>query len=89
MTNYRIKRTVMGQLPFGTDLLEGLSEIVQRENISLGRLHGLGATTFARVAFYDQNTKTYNPPEFSSGRESLRWASPARHETVRLRTLHR
>ena len=61
----------MGQLPFGTDLYEGLTQIVLRENIRLGRIHGFGATTFARVAFYDQNTKTYNPLEFTGGMEIL------------------
>ncbi len=71
MNSYRVKRTVMGQLPYGADLYEGLTEIVQRESIRLGRIHGLGATTFARVAFYDQNTKTYNPLEFSEGMEIL------------------
>ncbi len=61
----------MGQLPFGTDLLEGLTSIVQKENIRLGRIHAIGATTHAVVAYYDQNTKQYNPMEFSDGMEIL------------------
>ena len=61
----------MGQLPFGTDLLEGLTSIVQKENIRLGRIHAIGATTHAVVAYYDQNTKKYNPMEFSGGMEIL------------------
>lgn len=61
----------MGQLPFGTDLLEGLTSIVQKENIRLGRIHAIGATTHAVVAYYDQNTKQYNPMEFSGGMEIL------------------
>lgn len=61
----------MGQLSFGTDLLEGLTQIVQRENIRLGRVQAIGATTHAVVAYYDQNTKTYNQLEFKNGMEIL------------------
>src|SRR5947207_10529973 len=71
MTNYFFKRTVFGQLPFGSDLYDGLTQIVQKENIRLGRVQAIGATTHAVVAFYDQNTKTYNPLEFPGGMEIL------------------
>ncbi|MBI3193142.1 MAG: DNA-binding protein [Ignavibacteriae bacterium] len=71
MTNYKLLRTIIGQLPHGSDLLESLAEIVQRENIKLGRISGIGATTHAVVAYYDQNMKKYNPLEFSGGMESL------------------
>jgi hypothetical protein len=71
MTNYKIKRTIIGQLPHGTDLLEGLTQFVQKENIRCGRIHGIGATTHAIIAYYDQNTKKYNSMEFKSGMEIL------------------
>lgn len=61
----------MGQLPFGTDLLEGLTAFIQKENIWLGRIQAIGATTHAVIAYYDQNTKQYNPLEFSGGMEIL------------------
>jgi predicted DNA-binding protein with PD1-like motif len=66
-----ILRTIMGQLPYGADLLESLTEIVQKEQITLGRIQAIGATTHAVVAYYDQNTKTYNPLEFTGGMEIL------------------
>lgn len=71
MSGYKIKRSIMGQLPFGADLYEGLTTIVQRENIRVGRLHGLGATTHAMVAYYDQRVKKYNSLEFPGGMEIL------------------
>jgi len=71
MTKYEVRRTLIGQLPYGTDLYDGLTEIVQRENIRLGRIQGIGATTHAVVAYYDQNTKKYNPLEFPGGMEIL------------------
>ena len=61
----------MGQLPHGADLLQGLTELVQKENIRLGRIQAIGATIHAVVAYYDQNTKKYNPLEFSGGMEIL------------------
>ena len=61
----------MGQLPFGSDLLDGLTAIIQKENIRLGRIQAIGATTHAVIAYYDQNTKQYNPLEFSGGMEIL------------------
>ena len=71
MTGYKVKRTFMGQLQYGADLLESLTQIVQRENIRLGRISALGATTHAVVAYYDQDTKQYNPMEFGGGMEIL------------------
>ena len=71
MTNYKIKRTIIGQLPYGSDLYDGLTQFIQKENIRLGRISGIGATTHAIVAFYDQNTKKYNPLEFPGGMEIL------------------
>ena len=71
MASNKIKRTVIGQLPYGSDLYDGLTQFIQRENIRLGRISGIGATTHAIVAFYDQNTKKYNPLEFPGGMEIL------------------
>ena len=71
MANYKIKRTIIGQFPYGVDLFDELTKFVQKENIRCGRLHGIGATTHAVVAYYDQNTKKYNTMEFSGGMEIL------------------
>lgn len=65
------KRTVIGQLPYGADLLEGLTQIVQRERIRLGRIQAIGATTHAIIAYYDQTVKAYNSMEFPGGMEIL------------------
>lgn len=70
-TEYRVKRTLMGQLPHGSDLYEELTKIVRAEKIRLGRIQALGATTHARVAYYDQKARTYNPIEFPGGMEIL------------------
>jgi hypothetical protein len=71
MNSYSIKRTLMERLPQGADLYDEITKIVQRENIRLGRLHAIGATTHAVVAFYDQDLKKYLPIEFPGGLEIL------------------
>src|SRR2546426_10956821 len=71
MNGSRVKRTYFGQLPFGADLYEGLTQIVQKENIRLGRIQAIGATTHAVVAFFDQIKKVYNPIEFQGRMEIL------------------
>jgi uncharacterized protein len=71
MSEYRLKRTIIGQLPYGTDLLDGLTQFVQRKNIHCGRIYALGATTHAIVAYYDQSEKKYNSMEFPDGMEIL------------------
>ena len=71
MNGSRVKSTFIGQLPYGADLYDGLTRIVRKENIRLGRIQGIGATTHAKVAYYDQNTKVYNPLEFPGGMEIL------------------
>src|SRR5258707_14195386 len=71
MTSCTIRRTIIGQLPYASDLYDELTRFVQQERILLGRIQGIGATTHAVVAFYDQNTKTYNPIEFPGGMEIL------------------
>lgn len=67
----KFKRTFVGQLPHGADLYENLTKIVQAEDITLGRIHAIGATTHAVVAFYDQNQKKYMNMEFPGGMEIL------------------
>ena len=66
-----VKRTLMRGLPRGADLYDSLTEIVQRENITLGRIQAIGATTHAVVAYYDQNAKKYNHLEIAGGMEIL------------------
>ena len=66
-----IKRTFAGQLPLGSDLYDGLTGIVRREKIRFGRIQGLGATTHAVIAYYDQQQKQYLTLEFDGGMEIL------------------
>ena len=50
----------MGRIDDGIDLLEGLTSVCLKENITLGRVEGLGAVRKARVGFYDQQALKYS-----------------------------
>ena len=53
------KQIFMGKLDYGSDLLEGLAAICQKEDIYLGRVEAIGAVQKARLAYYDQKEREY------------------------------
>lgn len=67
----KLKRTFVGQLTLGVDLYEGMTKIVQDEDIKLGRILAIGATTHAVLAFYDPAQKKYLNMEFPGSMEIL------------------
>ena len=67
----KLKRTLVGQLPHGADLYESLTKIAKNEDIKLGRVLAIGATTHAVVAFYDHTQKKYVNMEFPGSMEIL------------------
>ncbi len=71
MNGFYLKRTYIGQLPYGASLYESLTEIVLREDIRIGRFTGIGATKHARIGYYNQNSKQYQEIEFHEGMEIL------------------
>ncbi|HLX13353.1 MAG TPA: PPC domain-containing DNA-binding protein [Bacteroidota bacterium] len=71
MNRYTVKRTLVERLPQGVDLVNELTSIVRREKIRVGRIQGIGATTFATIAYYDQHLKKYLPMEYPGGMEIL------------------
>ena len=63
MAFYKIiesKRSIMGKLSHNSDLLEELTEICQKENISLGTVQAIGAVQSARIGYYDQDQRKYD-----------------------------
>jgi predicted DNA-binding protein with PD1-like motif len=68
------KQRLMGKLSFGADLLGELTEICQTYGVTLGRLEAIGAVQSARVAYYNQTTRTYEPVEFNKPHEILKLA---------------
>jgi predicted DNA-binding protein with PD1-like motif len=86
------KRTFMGRLKFGGDLLDELTAVCEENNIRLGRVEALGAVQNARVGFYDQRAREYDflemdePLEITklTGNISLRDGKPMVHAHITL-----
>ncbi len=52
-------RRIAARLPFGSDLLEAVTAVADEHGIETGEVRAIGALQHARLAFYDQATKTY------------------------------
>ena len=88
----KMKKTLIGKLTHGSDLLEQLTEICQDNGIRLGRVEALGAVCKARLAYYDQQKHKYEFIEVIKnleitalvGNVSLRDGKPMTHAHITL-----
>ena len=60
MTEYRIDRVLMGRLPPGTDLLEGIVALCVRERVQCAHLSLLGALTHSALGWYEPEGRCYH-----------------------------
>jgi predicted DNA-binding protein with PD1-like motif len=82
----------MGRLDHSQDLLQGLTDVCRERGFTAGWLHAIGAVQRARVAFYDQQARTYEFREWNepleivslTGNVSLRDGGPVIHAHVAL-----
>ncbi len=58
-------RYVMGNLAYGSDLLNSLTYTCEKENIVLGRLELIGGVQKARIGYYIQDRRIYQPYELN------------------------
>jgi len=85
-------RLLMGKLGHGSDLLEELTAICQKEDIRLGRIEAFGAVKRACLGFYDQQSREYRfleldqPLEITTlvGNVSLKEGNPIVHAHITL-----
>ncbi len=66
------KSHFMGSFPCGTDLLEGLTGICEKENITLGRVEAIGAVQKACFGYYNQKSREYQFTEKNFEMEILK-----------------
>lgn len=50
---------IISKLAYESDLLEELTKIAHKENISLGKVEAIGAVSKATIGFYNQTTYKY------------------------------
>jgi hypothetical protein len=68
---YKSKRIFMGRIPYGDDLLEYLSDFVQEQAITKGKLQMIGAVQKAVVGFYNSRLAKYENLVFNKPMEVL------------------
>jgi predicted DNA-binding protein with PD1-like motif len=68
---YLIRRTYIGRIPEGADLLESITKICKEEGIKIGKITAIGAVKKAVVAYYNQTEKKYYNHEFNKPMEIL------------------
>jgi len=56
---YTRGRRVVARLPHGGDLLAEIAAVADAHGMTTAELRAIGALSEARLAFYDQETKTY------------------------------
>ena len=72
MTEYETGKVILTGLPHNSDLLEAITDLARREEISTGTVMVIGAVQRARIGYYDQTTREYleqdieEPMEISS-----------------------
>jgi uncharacterized protein len=62
----------IGRLTFGADLLNELTYICKKNNITLGRIEAIGAVQKARIGYYNQATHNYHFNEFKKPMEIVK-----------------
>ncbi len=68
---YTRKRTFVGRIPHGSDLLNSLTDFVKEKGIKLGRLQMIGAVQRAVAGFYDSEAEKYENFVFEKPMEVL------------------
>jgi len=80
-------RRVFARLPYGGDLAEEILAVARENGVELGQVWAIGAVQKARLAYYDQDAKTYREFDLDQhleiasliGNISLRDRRPALH----------
>jgi uncharacterized protein len=70
-SDYDSRRVILCRLNHGADLLEALTGICAEQGITAGTLQAVGALSAARVAYYHQDTRTYEELSFPGHWEIL------------------
>ena len=72
LENIKPSKMFIGKLSHGKDLLEEMTALCIKENITLGRVEGIGAVQKARVGYYDQGFREYQFIEYDQHLEVIK-----------------
>ena len=65
LKNIKPSKMFIGKLSHGMDILEEMTALCIKENITLGRIEGIGAVQKARIGYYNQTAREYQYTEFN------------------------
>jgi len=68
---YGISKVYMGRLSKGSDLYNGLFEVIKTKEVGMGIVYGIGALERLVAAYYDQKAKEYRRMEIEEPVEVL------------------
>ncbi len=60
LRTYDLEQVYQGRLETDGDLLKQLTEIVEQQNITAGKVSAIGAVKKAMISYYDQQNQEYN-----------------------------
>ncbi len=60
INKYKESSVIMGRVPHGADLLEWITELLVKEQITLGTISLIGAVSQAAYSYYNQAEQTYH-----------------------------
>ena len=60
----KFNNTIVVRLDVGDEIMASLTEIVERENVKLAQINGLGGTNDFTIAVRNHETKQYDPTEY-------------------------
>jgi predicted DNA-binding protein with PD1-like motif len=66
LENIKPSKMFIGKLTHGKDLLDEMTVLCIKENITLGKIEGIGAVQRARIGYYNQTAREYQYMEFNS-----------------------
>ncbi|MBM3898416.1 MAG: DNA-binding protein [Thaumarchaeota archaeon] len=64
-----ISKSYVAKLPYGSDLLNSIKDIVTKVKLQSASFTAIGAVRKAKLSYYDQTTKKYNSLEFNEPME--------------------
>ena len=66
LNNIKPSKMYIGKLSHGMDLLEEMKALCIKEDITLGRIEGIGAVQKARIGYYNQAEREYQYIDLNS-----------------------
>ena len=72
LNKIKSSKTFIGRLSHKSDLLQEITDLCVQENITLGKVEGIGAVEKARVGYYNQGSREYQYIEYDQHLEVIK-----------------